>query len=986
MNELGRMAFTVLGKMTTIATGHQPMPTRTRSEKSSASTHSKSSPLKTRRLIRAVSLILITGLQGACFSSDDFSTPECFWSGDITSTKGCDMPIQISAGGAHTCVVRKAGSLECWGSNLDSQLGIETSVRIDAVHFPMAVPDMTEVSQVSTGWAHTCAIQNDTIYCWGDNERGQSGFAPTAQSARSIIRPLPIASTTQKNWEMVSAGGSHSCALTKGGDVWCWGDNRWGQVSHNIEQEWVATPHKKAFGATVMKQISAGLNHSCAHNGQNIFCWGQPSLGKTGRKYDYEAKVYEDMEPSQISRAWSVGTTIVDLDAGREHSCVLIDDGEIYCWGSSKFGQFTGLNVNTGSSVGSSTNASPAEVKEQTMMRTVHAGRLHSCTVSHDGEPYCWGSNRNYQLGDGSNIDREMPAPIRGPHKDVVQISVGGEHACALKRKTGEVLCWGLNEFGQAGQPFREESMKSQRTVNDLTTITRPDPNSRPVDGGLLADATPIPDTGPADTGPADAGVFEDAMLSPDTGTVAQDAGFIQDAMLSPDTGTVAPDAGVIQDAMTSPDAGFIVDAGFILDTGPADTGPADTGPADAGLTTQCLGEIPSQVSSGQNHNCAIISGGQVCCWGSNAYGELGANAAMTGFATQYPDPLLVPGIVDATQLASGSNFTCALKADQTIWCWGSNYENVISPSVVFTQYDTPTRHSFGNGFNQICAGAFHVCALRSGAVYCWGGNNRGQSGGAYQMIPIDWPRPVAITLAAGGAATIVEVACGYGHSCARDQNGAVFCWGSNETYELTAAATSTVYNAPVRIDGLSPSTGIEAGLGFTCSQTTSNRVECWGINEVFQVGTKTATASESCVVPFVGPLSCTSTAATVPHVAHVDHITIGPEGEHACARLSNGEAQCWGSDQSQELGDTNQAWNGSEAVSVEDLVSAHGNQQIHFEQISAGTSHTCAIATEPDATGGGRSPNRVYCWGYSPEGQAGIIAPTVSVPSKVNF
>jgi alpha-tubulin suppressor-like RCC1 family protein/formylglycine-generating enzyme required for sulfatase activity len=514
----------------------------------------------------------------------------CFVWGEFTGLcqgPSCTVATKISAGGEHTCLVRHDRSAACWGSNRSSQLGIEMGVSIEAVHFPTTVSGLSDVSDISAGRRHTCAINADTIYCWGDNDRWQSGLKPKDEnSGKKLLRPTAIVSTAGRDWKMVSSGGAHTCALTTAGAVWCWGDNRRGQVDTTLPEDRVAEPMVKKLGKNnPMLSISAGLEHTCVHNDENIYCWGNPSSGKTGRKFNATDGEFEDMEPSQVSRQWSVGKSIVDLDSGREHTCALVDDGEIYCWGSSKFGQFDSPNTSTSAMAASSTNTVPIAVVENSNMQQIRSGRFHTCAVSlKNGEPYCWGGNRNSQLGDDTTEDRFEPRPVQGPLTDVQQLSVGGEHACVLKRKTGDILCWGLNDYGQAGQPWVEGSAKGKRTVGTPTPITIPDPDAPRADASVSI----IPDTG------ADSGM----MFMPDSG-MPGDVGF------EIDSGPV--DSGGEMDATAPEDSGLGLDA-----SAPADADMDSGFPIDAGTNTPptqpSISIEPSNPTPLDDLSCTITS------------------------------------------------------------------------------------------------------------------------------------------------------------------------------------------------------------------------------------------------------------------------------------------------------------------------------------------------------------------------------------------
>ena len=177
------------------------------------------------------------------------------------------------------------------------------------------------------------------------------------------------------------------------------------------------------------------------------------------------------------------------------------------------------------------------------------------------------------------------------------------------------------------------------------------------------------------------------------------------------------------------------------------------------------------QLAVGGDHSCALLSTGQVRCWGWNEAGEIG-----DGTTSDHDySPTLVLGVVDATAIAAGDHFTCALLADQTAKCWGYNCQGQLGLGTQACPYGVPTpAQVLGlHGVVQLAAGAAHACALlEDGTVECWGDNRVGQLGDG---TTIDRTRPVP----ALGFAGALAVAPGAFQTYSRMSQGIVLWSGS---------------------------------------------------------------------------------------------------------------------------------------------------------------------------------------------------------------
>jgi alpha-tubulin suppressor-like RCC1 family protein len=385
-------------------------------------------------------------------------------------------------------------------------------------------------------------------------------------------------------------------------------------------------------------------------------------------------------------------TGVLQVSAGRNHACALLAGGTVTCWGENFYGQL-GNATNTGNTADDSTSANPTPtaVAGLTGVTQIAAGAWHTCALLATGIVTCWGSNLYGQLGNATNAGTTNPNATRTAVlglTGVTQIAAGTIHTCALLAG-GTVTCWGFNGYGQLGN-----------TTNN---------------GAANTNANPTPTA-------------------------------------------VAGLSGVTQ-----------IDGGFY-------------------------------------HTCGLLTAGTVTCWGSNLYGQLG-NAANNGTNNPNPSPATVAGLSGVTQLSPGDFHTCALLSGGTVTCWGYNRYGQLGNTTnngTETANPTPTVVAGLVGVTQIAAGGYHSCALLAGGIgTCWGYNRYGQLGNAASNgtnVANSTPTVVA------GLTGVTQIAAGFFYTCAPLAVGIVTCWGYNRQGQLGNAAnngTETANPSPAAVVGI---------------------------------------------------------------------------------------------------------------------------------------------------------------------------------------
>lgn len=336
--------------------------------------------------------------------------------------------VSVSTGEEHTCALTAGGGVKCWGYNSYGQLGDGTT--IDRLTPVDVVGLASGVTAISAGMFHSCALTSGGgVKCWGYNPWGQLGDGTTIDR----LTPVDVAGLVN-GVAAISAGGKHTCALTSSGGAKCWGNNNNGQLGDGTQIQRL-TP-VNVFGlSSGVSEISAGWSHTCVvTNGGGAKCWGI-NEGQLGDGTNIDRSTPVDVV--------GLASGVSDINSGYWHSCALTTGGGAKCWG-----------VNADGRLGDGTTTvrlTPVDVAGLLSgVSAVDAGYTHTCALLTGGGAKCWGGNYYGQLGDGTQIQRLLPVDVAGQTNGVSAISAGGHHTCAVT-SSGEVKCWGANYYGQLG-------------------------------------------------------------------------------------------------------------------------------------------------------------------------------------------------------------------------------------------------------------------------------------------------------------------------------------------------------------------------------------------------------------------------------------------------------------------------------------------------------------------------------------------------------
>lgn len=309
-------------------------------------------------------------------------------------------------------------------------------------------------------------------------------------------------------------------------------------------------------------------------------------------------------------------------------------------------------------------------------------------------------------------------------------------------------------------------------------------------------------------------------------------------------------------------------------------------GAADGGLvlepTAVAGAEDAVQIAAGRRHACVVKKSGSVACWGYDLDGQLG-DGKTNG---RSPEPVAVVGLDDAYMVAAGGNFTCAVRTDATVACWGGNGSGQLGIGSIVPKA-TPARVLDLEGVRAVAAGEQHACALKlDGTVACWGDGQNGQLGNG-SPLPSQVPVPVSVVKDA------VAIAAAGRSSYALTSDGRVYCWGANDVGQLGTGATNTNANATPAPAKVAASVAIWAGADHACAVMKDRSVACWGAGARGQLGDGRPRDDASSPEPAPVLVSGIQSAASV-----------GTGGDHSCAPTTNGAILCWGANDRGQLGD----------------------------------------------------------------------------------
>jgi len=836
--------------------------------------------------------------------------------------------VAIDAGASHTCGITADGNAHCWGADASGQLGNGVGLTTDMAEPSLvAAPLGVTWASISAGGLHTCAIRTGgaEAYCWGSGLNGKLG------DDQSTNRPGPslVANPMGVTWASIGTGDRHTCGLTTGGTVYCWGfaDNGrlgdGGNGSGSVDQASAVT---MPVGVT-FKSLSVGAEHACGHVASGVaYCWGEAADGRLG-----DGQTTTDrLVPHPVTLP--LGVTFQSISAGSEHTCAVGATGDGYCWGTDFHGQL-------GNGVPTTSASTPQQVASVgSLWDTINAGDGTTCGRTGNGVLWCWGIDANGDLGNGATTgSKPAPTPVSTPAGVIfATVSAAGQHACGLTSPAfgRAAYCWGLNENGRIGAgtngPLTHPTpvLVATPKLDQLITFTPI------VDRQFSLMAFNVSAT--ATSGLA-------VTFGSSTPGVCSVVGFTATML---DTGTCTLRGNQAGDAVWRPAPQALISFQIVPIIAPGTW---------------------ATVSAGAYHTCAVTNSGDLYCWGDDDFGQLG-NRDVVG---DQDEPFLVadPASGSWVSVSAGVTHTCAVDSAGNAYCWGEALNGKLGNGSVVGLQTFPVLVGMPAGqtaWRSISAGDNHTCGVTvASAAFCWGHDGAGMLGNG-PASTANRSQPSAVVTSTGFL--WVNIASGERHTCGvveRTLVGdvAAYCWGTDQFEQLGNGLTTGSRDSPflvsTSVHGGEFTGAIDAGGDNTCAildrpaplfHDAGISAGCWGKNSMSAIGGTQA-------LPASGPSYFVNPGdATI--------IDVGTGMFHSCALRADGDLYCQGFNGFGQLGNLLPSVPPrlSEPTPVRVLVSGG----IEFREVDAGWAHTCAITTYGE----------IRCAGEDTDGQLGTGLP----------
>jgi len=389
----------------------------------------------------------------------------------------------IGAGARHTCAILDNASLKCWGKNEKGQLGYGNTNYLGDTSGEMGdnltVVDLgtgRTATAISAGNEHTCAIlDNASVKCWGEGDNGRLGYGNTndlGDASGEMGDNLPVVDLgTGRTATAISVGYEHTCAILDNASVKCWGKGGSGRLGYGNTNDIGNASGEMGDNLLVVDlgtgrtatAISTGWYHTCAIlDNDSVKCWGENSKGQLGYGNTNDlGDASGEMGDNLTVVDLGTGRTATAISAGSEHTCAILDNASLKCWGEGNYGQLGYGNTNDlgNDSDEMGDNLPVVDLGTGRTATAIGAGSQHTCVILDNASVKCWGNASEGQIGSGNAVVIGNGSNEMGDNLPVVDLGTGRTataiftnywHTCALMDNSS-VKCWGYNSNGHLG-------------------------------------------------------------------------------------------------------------------------------------------------------------------------------------------------------------------------------------------------------------------------------------------------------------------------------------------------------------------------------------------------------------------------------------------------------------------------------------------------------------------------------------------------------
>ncbi|CAG9322858.1 unnamed protein product [Blepharisma stoltei] len=640
---------------------------------------------------------------------------------------------RVSCGRDFAACITESGRLYSWGNGTYGNLGHGSTDSYSKPTIVQALSD-TIIIGVSCGAKHVLITTKDfKVYSWGNGGHGRLGHGDTIGTAT----PKPIEYLFRENIMYVSAGDSHSAAVSNLGEVYSWGAGSYGRLGHGSEIDVQIPSIVTALQGKRMYMVACGFRHSLSISVQGeVFAWGAGNYGVTGL-FDLK-EIRTMLIPLQIR--FLEGKKITQVAVGPWHSMAISSAGEVFTWGYHGHGRLghgtdarddqafpkaippqfiygvTG-GVRIIERIAQITGSKKLMIRntparDAWKMIQVACGGQHSLAVTKSGTVWAWGENRNGALGVGKNEeDQLVPVICQNLNNYIIKsVACGSQHSLAISTR-GEVLTWGNGRFGQLGNGF--------------------------------------------------AGIC-----------------FI------PKIVEMLQGKGIIQGACGEDYSAVLSEIGEVYTFGNSDSGKLGLGRVPHQVFPKLIRDLLniSYISAGQSHMAVIGHNGAVYTWGSGFYGKLGNGSSENLFS---PKQIHGKGERIYKMVSCGASHTLFL--DEKLVLYGAGRKEMVLSRVDLTEPKL-IGNLHDKTFRLICAAEEHSLAItEQGDTFIWGFNKYGKLGNKAENEPL--PQPFKLPL----PSNICDISAKINHNLVLTTNGDIYAWGCGSGGRLGFGNTNNI-------------------------------------------------------------------------------------------------------------------------------------------------------------------------------------------------